>query len=567
VPEALQDPELLRDFLVEAGELLEGVDAGLVQLESTPEDKELLNRVFRGFHTIKGGAGFLGAPALVDLCHRTETLFDHFRSGKLAFGPEVMDHILAATGEVRRMFEEMAGGMAPTAAPASLLAAITAAAEGKAAPSPPARQVPQRSGPQSAEPDWQSLLDQLLGKAAPAKPQPKPAAKPVAPAPVENTIKVDTARFDQILNLSGELGLARNRLAFLKHRLASGDPDALHALDAAVNRLGALVGDLQGVVMKARMQPIGRVLQKYARVARDLSRSLGKEVELVLEGEETEVDKTILEQLSDPLVHLVRNAVDHGIETPDQRVAAGKPRAGTIVISARQAGDRILIEIRDDGKGMSAEKLRASAISKGVITADEAATLDERQSLNLIFLPGFSTKTEISDVSGRGVGMDVVKTNITRLKGRIDLASKPGDGSRVTIVLPLTLAILPVLLLRSGKQVYAIPLSVVREVIPLDRKMYQEVSGGDALSVRGEVLPILPLSRLLNSEQSGGTTGIVVTIADRPMVICCDGVIGQDEVMVKPLEGIKPRGIAGATMSGEGVLVLVLELHELIEMA
>jgi two-component system chemotaxis sensor kinase CheA len=318
--------------------------------------------------------------------------------------------------------------------------------------------------------------------------------------------------------------------------------------------------------MKARMQPVGRVFQKYNRLARDVARTLGKDVDLVIEGAETEVDKTILEELNDPLVHLVRNSVDHGLEAPDERIAAGKPGRGTIRLSARQSGDHIVIEITDDGRGMRPEFIREKAVQKGLITVEEASTLDQRQSLNLIFLPGFSTKTEISSVSGRGVGMDVVRTNILRLKGRIELSSVQGEGSKVTIFLPLTLAILPVLMMRQGGQTYAMPLSSVREIVNIEPNALQSVSNRPNLVVRGEVLPVFELSDLLNKPKGGDSlVGVVASSGDRGYVLAVDSFVGQDEVMIKPLEGVKPKGVAGATLSGEGVLVLVLEMHELLQ--
>jgi two-component system chemotaxis sensor kinase CheA len=265
-------------------------------------------------------------------------------------------------------------------------------------------------------------------------------------------------------------------------------------------------------------------------------------------------------------VHLVRNSVDHGLETPAERVAAGKPARGTIRLSARQAGDHIVIEITDDGRGMRADFIREKAIQKGLISPDEANTLDERQSLNLIFLPGFSTKTEISSVSGRGVGMDVVRTNIQRLKGRIDLSSDPGEGSRITIFLPLTLAILPVLMMKQGGQTYAMPLNAVREIVNIEAQQLQSVAGSPNLVVRGEVLPVFELADLLSKPKAGDSlVGVVATSGDRGYVLAVDSFVGQDEVMIKPLEGVKPKGVAGATLSGEGVLVLVLEMHELLQ--
>ncbi len=606
--------DLLQDFLTEAGELLDDVDQKLVELEHNAGDKNLLNTIFRGFHTIKGGAGFLDAAAMVELCHRTENLFDQLRSEKLLLTPEMLDVILAATGEVKRMMGEMAGQTAPQAAPAELLAALDLCLKGEVRPKVAPVAVAQVATPPASSkagdgPDWGVLLAAISGVApeapvaskAPAMTtdlapiaEPaekvldlplgatqrlstpnadlgrvgKPAVESKANVGKDGTLRVDTQRFDQILNLSGEIGLTKNRLNCLRTDLVRGErnSESLKTLEQVLGTLDTLVSDLQSAVMKARMQPVGRVFQKYNRLARDVARTLGKDVDLIIEGAETEVDKTILEELNDPLVHLVRNSVDHGLETPDERVAAGKPARGTIRLSARQAGDHIIIEITDDGRGMRPEILREKAIQKGLISADEANTLDERQSLNLIFLPGFSTKTEISSVSGRGVGMDVVRTNIQRLKGRIDLSSKSGEGSRVTIFLPLTLAILPVLMMKQGGQTYGMPLNAVREIVNIEPHNLQSVAGSPNLVVRGEVLPVIELADLLNKpKECESLVGVVATSGDRGYVLAVDSFVGQDEVMIKPLEGVKPKGVAGATLSGEGVLVLVLEMHELLQ--
>ncbi|HEX4327210.1 MAG TPA: chemotaxis protein CheA [Burkholderiales bacterium] len=594
--------DLLQDFLTEGGELLDDVDQKLVELEHNVQDKGLLNTIFRGFHTIKGGAGFLDAPAMVELCHRTENLFDQFRSDKLSLTPEMLDVILAATGEVKRMMGEMSGFTSPQPAPAELLEALDTCLKGEA----PVRKKPAAAAtvaavpaavaqaPANGEFDWGGLYHVLTGKTEDAEGKPvllvAPAALPQraeehapvvrAPRPgaggppsggnvgKDGTMRVDTTRFDQILNLSGEIGLTKNRLNCLRTDMVRGAQggDTLKTLDTVLGQLDMLVSDLQSAVMKARMQPVGRVFQKYSRLARDVARTLGKDCELIIEGADTEVDKTILEELNDPLVHLVRNSVDHGLETPADREAVGKPARGTIRLAARQAGDHIIIEITDDGRGMRADVLRQKAVEKGLISAEEANTLDERGSLNLIFLPGFSTKSEISEVSGRGVGMDVVLTNIRRLKGRIDLSSKVGEGSKVTISLPLTLAILPVLMMKQGGQTFAMPLTAVREIISILPENLQHVSGQPTLVVRGEALPVMQLSDLLDRPQTGESlVGVVATSGDKAYVLAVDSFVGQDEVMIKPLEGIKPKGVTGATLSGEGVVVLVLEMHEMLQ--
>jgi two-component system chemotaxis sensor kinase CheA len=612
--------ELLQDFLLEAGELLSGVDNKLVELEKRPNDKDLLNEIFRGFHTIKGGAGFLNVETLVNLCHRTENLFDKLRNGELHLSPELMDVIMDATATVRDMFGHLSQSVQPPAAADSLLANLDAALAGKLpsaaaaprAPEPAATPVRQASTPEQeqatvADLNWDALHAALTGAPAPqpleaAASAPEPAAPPpVSPAPTpeappakaapaaapaheppasrpsaaapqqtlqkETTIRIDTARLDQVLNLSGEIGLTKNRISNLKTQIVHGrtDPETVKALDLAVSQLDLLVSDLQNAVMKTRMQPIGRLFQKYPRLARDLARQLGKDVELVLSGEETELDKTMIEDLNDPLVHLVRNAVDHGIESPEERQATNKPAKSLVTLSASQIGDHIYIEIADDGRGMRPDVIRNKAVEKGIIDAETANGLDDRQSLQLIFLPGFSTKDQISSVSGRGVGMDVVKTNISRLNGKIDVESVPGQGSTFTISLPLTLAILPVLVIRFNDQSFAVPLSLVREIIPINLNEVQRVSGRATMVVREEVLPIRSLATLLGWESKRAPAyGVLMHAADSTFILAVDGFVGRDDVVIKPLSDIKPKGIAGATLSGDGSIVLVLDMEELL---
>lgn len=592
--------DLLQDFLVEAEDLLSGVDNRLVELEKNPHDKNLLNEIFRGFHTIKGGAGFLGANELVTLCHLTENLFDKLRNDELALTPALMDLILEATAGVREMFSYLERSVQPPPADESLLERLRLAIAGKLDGDTARSATPK--GTSSAadadesggeEPDWELLHQVVTGKeesgaqrAEEAKPAAQPAAAastlPAAPArrasvpaptrrPAETRdqgIRIDTARLDQVLNLAGEIGLTKNRLTALRSDILAGktDPDTLHALDVSVNQLDLLVSDLQNAVMKTRMQPIGRLFQKYPRIARDLARQLGKRIELVITGEETEIDKTMIDDLSDPLIHLIRNAVDHGIEPPEERVAAGKKPEGTIHLSAKQEGDHILIIIADDGKGMSPEKIRAKAVEKGLISADEANGLDDRQSLNLIFLPGFSTAEKVSDLSGRGVGMDVVRTNITKLNGTIDVQSEPGRGTTFIISLPLTLAILPVLLVRLGEQPFAVPLSMVREILPIHLDEVREVGGRSTLVVRGEVLPILPLALLLNWPMTRTPTyGVLMQMAEFSFILGIDSFAGREDAVIKSLEDFRPKGVAGVTILSNGQIVLILDMKELFE--
>ncbi|MBL8440769.1 MAG: chemotaxis protein CheA [Betaproteobacteria bacterium] len=609
--------DLLQDFLQEAHDLLSDVDNKLVDLERMPDDRGLLNDIFRGFHTIKGGAGFLNAAELVTLCHLTENLFDRLRNAELHLSPELMDTIMAATKGVREMFGELSQGVQPQSADPGVLGALHAAlGEGSAVAhaspavaAPPPQ--PAAAAAQGGDPDWNALHAAASGQPAsqaaapvaaavapassaemvvqPAGTPATPAAAQSAPSPYgrrstdkpggaavgrrteerarENTIRVDTARLDQVLNLSGEIGLTKNRLTSLRADILAGksDSETLHALDQAVSQLDLLVSDLQNSVMKTRMQPIGRLFQKYPRIARDLARQLGKDVELVLAGEETEVDKTMIEDLADPLIHLIRNAVDHGVEAPPERKAVGKPEKSLVRLEARQEGDHIVLIIADDGKGMSAERIRAKAVEKGLITEEEANTLDERQSLNLIFLPGFSTKTQISDVSGRGVGMDVVKTNIQKLNGSIDIRSEPGKGSVFIISLPLTLAILPVLLVLLGDQPFALPLSLVREILPIEHDKIQEVGGKETLVVRGEVLPVISLARLLGWPLNRHPEyGVFMQTAERSFILGVDSFAGRDDAVIKSLEDFRPRGVAGVTTLSNGQIVLILDMKELL---
>jgi len=619
--------ELLQDFLVEATDMLSSVDNKLVELEKTPHDRGLLNDIFRGFHTIKGGAGFLSAHELVTLCHLTENLFDRLRNGEIVASAETMDVILFATAAVRDMFHALEQGVQPRAAAPALIdnlkeaiagnlsdnqagssaAALAAAAFAPtaapmAAIAPAAKSVAASSGRVASSGegaiDWNAYYNAVSGKPAPfvapvaarviEAPHPSPEEvihaaigrravdKPGYSGPVgrresekvrDNSIRVDTSRLDQVLNLSGEIGLTKNRLTSLRSEILAGitGPETLQALDAAVSQLDLLVSDLQNAVMKTRMQPIGRLFQKYPRIARDLARNLGKDVDLVLVGEETEIDKTMIEDLSDPIIHLIRNAVDHGVESPAERVAAFKTEKSEVKLEARQEGDHIVIVIADDGRGMNAEKLRAKALEKGLISNEEANTMDDRQSYNLIFLPGFSMAPVVSDVSGRGVGMDVVRTNIQKLNGSIEIKSELGKGTSFTISLPLTLAILPVLIVRLGDQPFAVPLSMVREILTIIPDEVQEVGGRATMVVRGEVLPVYPLSYLLEWPQVAAPNyGVLMQTADVNFILAVDSFAGRDDAVIKSLEDFRPKGVAGVTTLSNGQIVLILDMKELL---
>lgn len=644
--------DILRDFLVEAGELLEQLGEQLVGLEQHPQDSALLNAVFRGFHTIKGGASFLNLTHLVEVCHRAEDVFNVLRNGERLIDAGLMDAVLRVLDVVNGMFAEIHGGREPGPADPALLEQLTAyAVPGGAAPAvpstPPAAEAagngditddefermldaaqaekgadaaesPRKvggdeitdeefealldhlhgSGPPKAVPDaaapvpekgdigkaagdaitddeFEALLDELHGKGAPpavARPSPAAPARSVSapaaapPAPVaETTVRVDTKRLDDIMNLVGELVLVRNRLATLKASMGEGD------VAKAVANLDVVTADLQMAVMKTRMQPIKKVFGRFPRVVRDLARSLNKEVNLELQGEETDLDKNLVEALADPLVHLVRNAVDHGIESPEERLAAGKARAGTVILAAEQEGDHILLSIEDDGRGMDPEVLRRKAVEKGLMDAESAARLDEKDCYNLIFHAGFSTKTEISDISGRGVGMDVVKTRIAQLNGSIEIDSKKGRGSRLSIRVPLTLAIMPTLMVVLGNQPFALPLASVSEIFDLDHQRTNVVDGQLTVRVRNKALPLFYLRKWLTrgavADNGPGGHVVLVQVGNQKVGFVVDQLIGQEEVVIKPLGAMLQGmpGFAGATITGDGRIALILDVPGLMK--
>ncbi|QJC78314.1 chemotaxis protein CheA [Pseudomonas umsongensis] len=742
------DEEILQDFLVEAGEILEQLSEQLVELESRPDDADLLNAIFRGFHTVKGGAGFLQLNELVECCHIAENVFDILRKGERRVDSELMDVVLEALDAVNGMFSEVRERSPVTAATPELLAALArlaepqsadevaaapvapeveapvvaadsgditdnefeqlldslnavkAQAEAPAVVPAPASEVPASDeitdaefeslldqlhgkgkfavdavAPAPAAPpeasaakeagdsaditdeEFEALLDQLHGKGnfavealesaiasvpAPAAPTaaaagsdlisdhefealldelhgkgkfsevgtattasssnasvaastakvvaPKPVAKapepqakaPAAAAPVaarapaappaekpaseaETTVRVDTARLDEIMNMVGELVLVRNRLV----RLGANSAD--EAMSKAVSNLDVVTADLQTAVMKTRMQPIKKVFGRFPRLVRDLARQLKKEINLELVGEDTDLDKNLVEALADPLVHLVRNAVDHGIESPEEREASGKARGGKVILAAEQEGDHILLSISDDGKGMDPNVLRAIAVKRGVMDKDAADRLSDTECYNLIFAPGFSTKTEISDVSGRGVGMDVVKTKISQLNGSINIYSAKGQGSKIVIKVPLTLAIMPTLMVMLGNQAFAFPLVNVNEIFHLDLSRTNVVDGQEVVIVRDKALPLFYLKRWLVSsaaheEQREGHV-VILSVGTQRIGFVVDQLVGQEEVVIKPLGKMLQGtpGMSGATITGDGRIALILDVPSMLK--
>ena len=743
------DEEILQDFLVESGEILEQLSEQLVELENNPEDKDLLNAIFRGFHTVKGGAGFLQLDALVGCCHKAENVFDTLRNGKRTVTSNLMDVVLRALDVVNTQFDEVRNRQEPTPADDQLLDSLAKLAqpeaqdkaepareskpaepkeqgagvaggdeasdegditddefeqlldaidsddragtaqsgdsdrddagqgassgrgdeisedefeqlldqlhgEGKHQGTPTAVEQAEQQQAESAsdsrgeqegiqqgaeasedeisEDEFESLLDELHGpgkfKAEAAKsevgePPQSPSAsesddpsanqpaqqekkaeqapttsegserarsgggsggasggeqggaqkpagggggKDQAAVAAESTVRVDTRRLDDIMNMVGELVLIRNRLKRLSDEL---EDSRVHK---TVSNLDVVTGDLQSSVMQTRMQPIKKVFGRFPRVVRDLARSLEKEINLTLSGEDTDLDKNLVEALSDPLTHLVRNAVDHGVEMPDVRERNGKPRVGRVALSAQQEGDHIQLMIEDDGGGMDPDALRRKAVDKGVYDQDAADRLTEHECYHLIFAPGFSTKTEISDVSGRGVGMDVVKTKINQLNGSINIDSELGRGSRIIIKVPLTLAIMPTLMVKLEDQPFALPLVNVVEIFHLDLSRKNIVDGRECIVVRDHVYPLFHIKKWLvegvqlETEPTDAHV-VVVAVGTKRVGFVVDQLIGQEEVVIKPLGKMLQGtpGMAGATITGDGTIALILDVPSLLQ--
>ncbi|WP_374249612.1 chemotaxis protein CheA [Thermomonas sp.] len=568
------------DFLVEAREILDRLGEQVVALEQDPGDRAVLDAVFRGFHTIKGGAGFLDLPPMVTLCHAFEDRIDAARSGTRALDAAAFDGAQRAVDQLLDMLEALTRGEELAAVDAALLRQVRGEDAPAAAPA-----VPIELPDNLDDLDFDALLDSLHGvgvmpgenPAVPAAPPPaaKPAAKPgtaaekadkpAPPAEAELTVRVDVRRLDALVNLVGELVLARNRLKTLRPGMHDEN------LDRAVTALDTVTARLQGAVMSARMQPVSRVFTRFPKLARDVARQLKKQVDLVVEGAETELDRNLVEALADPLVHLVRNAIDHGIEMPDARRVAGKPEMGRVRLAAQQEGDHVSIEVSDDGAGIDPDVIRRSAIRKGVIDAESASRLSADECLALIFLPGFSTRAEVSDLSGRGVGMDVVQSKIRELSGQVQIQSEPGEGTRFIIRVPLTLAILPTLLVELGHDVYALPLVRVLEVVAHDETQVLWMDGQKILDLRERPLAVLSLRNWLGMPRDAAeaTRGVVLQAGEQRFCLLVDRVLGREEVVIKALprslRGL--RGYAGASLIGDGRMALIMDVDALLESA
>ncbi len=609
--------EILNDFLTESNEMLEVLDQRFVTLEADPTNTDLLNEIFRAMHSMKGSAGFLGFNHLVDVAHRGENILNKLRQAEMAVSPAIISVILETVDVIKAIMADIkdsgTDSHVPTDAisaklddilngnPASLApsaagpkAEPSAAAAPEATPVPPAQtlgeilvdeglaskeQVFDALTAQQHQPEPKTPLGEILLQAKAITERALDQAlhkQDKQPKPVEEdaTIRVETKRLDSVMNLVGELVLGRNRLIKIGTQLEQqheSDPQ-VRVLSETLAQLNLVTTDLQLAVMKTRMLPIKKVFAKLPRMVRDLSQKLNKQVRLEMHGEETELDKSVADEIGDPLVHLVRNAIDHGIETPAERQAKGKTGEGLLTIAASQEGNSIVIRINDDGRGIQVEKIKAKALGKGLVSEAELATMEHREILNLIFLPGFSTAEQVTDVSGRGVGMDVVRTNIRKINGSVDLESEPGKGSQIIIKLPLTIAIIQALMVEVERSIFAIPLSTVIEAVRISRSDIKTINGREVLHLRDRVLPLIRLAQEFDIPTDADRERFYVVVAalgDRRIGVVVDELRSQEEVVIKSiwdyLETVK--GVSGATITGEGKVVLILDTSELVQNA
>ena len=637
--------ELLEDFLVESFELIEQIDHDLVELESNPDDLELLNRIFRVAHTVKGSSSFLNFDTLTELTHHMEDVLNKARHGELKITADVMDVVLKSVDMMKGLLVSIRDNGNDSSSGidiSQICLQLTTISEGQShasaapaatpepapAPEPAAADIPPSAIPDDIDPNTLSEdqvnaeIERLLkvrkaedearraakgsgggaAPAAPAAPATAPAAAPAAPAAPgadkpaaaakpaadganapakaganasDQTIRVEVGRLDYLMNLVGELVLSKNRLLTIYNDVEEryDGEQFLEELNQVVSSLSLVTTDVQLAVMKTRMQPVAKVFNKFPRVVRDIGRDLNKQIDLIISGEETELDKSIVEEIGDPLTHIIRNSCDHGIEDPATRKAAGKPEKGTIELKAYNEGNHIVIEIIDDGKGIDADAIRIKAVERGIISENEADTMSNKEIYSIIFRPGFSMAAKVTNISGRGVGMDVVKTNVEKLHGVIDIDSEVGKGTTLKLKIPLTLAIIQSLLVGTQEEIYAIPLANVNETVRVPVDNIYTIEGKNVLRLRDEVLSLVRLSDLFGVKQvleSGDQTYVVViSVAETKLGIIVDNLIGQEEIVIKSLGSYLANidGIAGGTIRGDGRVTLIVDVGVIMDMA
>ncbi|HEY9165612.1 MAG TPA: chemotaxis protein CheA [Candidatus Kryptonia bacterium] len=580
--------EIVDSFIVETNEIFEKLDNEILQLEKRPEDKELVNSIFRAVHTVKGTSGFLSFDQMSIVAHRFEDVLNKLRRDELKFRPEMMDGMLEAFDLMKtllkqvverdiqqidlystiRKLEILSSGKIPEAS------GKKAGEEKKSVPAPEEKsaELILPANDEESIPANQAEHGQQNGY-SPSQ-QPSRQDQKVERATIDTTIRVEVNRLDQLMNLVGELVLGRNRLSQIVSSIKNEERDDLEAeLSDTGSQIDFITTELQAAVMRTRMVPIGRTFNRFPRLVRDIAKEYSKEIDLVTSGEETELDKSIIEEITDPLVHLIRNAADHGIESVETRTKLGKPARGTITLSAGHEGNHVMIEIRDDGAGIDPERLKAKALEKGLISSEEAREMKTEDTYGLMFIPGFTTAQKVSNVSGRGVGLDVVKTNITKLNGMISVESAVGEGTKITLKLPLTLAIIQGLLVSVGSETFAVPLSSVLEVVHTLKKDVATVQSRDVIRLREFVLPLVDISEILDvpgrDEASKSFYTVVVGVANQKFGIVVDHLVGQKEIVIKPLGSYLKNihGIAGSTILGDGRVIMIIDTGELLRLA
>jgi two-component system, chemotaxis family, sensor kinase CheA len=605
--------EILSEFLVETEEMIELLDQRFISLESDPTNRAMLDEIFRAMHSMKGSGGFLGFTRLVDVAHRAENILNKLRQGEMAVSPTVINVVLEAVDVVKLLVADIRESGTDThvevvaiSAKLDNILAGQGPVQTETTALPPAvpADIPAQTEPASHTPPSSKLGEILIQEGSASKEQVLEAleqqdrklplgeilvqsgviteralesalqkqAKPTKGGEDDQTIRVETSRLDSVMNLVGELVLGRNRLMKLGGGLEQSyeNEPLVRGLTETLAQLNLVTTDLQLAVMKTRMLPIRKVLAKFPRMVRDLSQKLNKQVRLELHGEETELDKSVADEVGDPLVHIVRNAIDHGIELPAERQASGKALEGLVRIAASQEGNSIVIRIQDDGKGLQTDRIKAKALSRGIASEAELASMDPRDVLNMVFLPGFSTADKVTDVSGRGVGMDVVRTNIRRINGSVEIDSQVGKGSVITIKLPLTIAIIQALLVEVEQATFAIPLGSVIEAVKITKDDIKTINGREVLTLRERVLPLLRLSEEFEIPRDPTCDKfyvVVVGMGERHVGVIVDRLRSQEEVVIKSMGDYLSdiKGVAGATITGEGKVVLILDIPELVQ--
>ncbi|MBI4688372.1 MAG: chemotaxis protein CheA [Nitrospirae bacterium] len=563
--------EIIADFVIEAEESLDKIEPLFVELETKGYNKDMLNDIFRSMHTLKGAAGFLSFQDIVDVSHRAESIMKKLRDNEVVLSRELIDVILKSVDTLRLLISHIKVKDGVKEDVSNLLKELDSALA-SAAPA----DAESGKGEVKAKVEDE---DKVKVKVAQPQPQPQPSSPP-QPKPSSSdeavpNLRVDVPRIDKVMDLAGEIVLARNRLLNLAARLDasySGNPniDSLLETTAFLDRV---TSDLQLAVMKIRMQPIQKVFGKFPRMVRDMSKAVGKDIDIEISGGDTEVDKTVIENIGDPLVHIIRNSIDHGIETPEERRLKDKPEKGKISLNAYQKGTQIVIEILDDGKGIDLDVVKRKAVSKGLISMEDSLKMSEEAAIDLIFLPGFSTKEVSTELSGRGVGMDVVKTNVSKLNGYVEAVTRSDEGTTFKISLPLTLAIIQAMMVRIGDEQYAIPQTMIEESIKVKASAIKDVAGQRVLNIRGNVLPFFGMSEVLGIKSNAANSSsdldkyiLVATVGDRRFCISVDDLVGQEEIVIKTISGIEADecGILGATITGDGRVVLILDLAVIV---